>query len=47
MPIVEQNVGFALQLADRYSVLTRSEIVAEGAAATGDTEHMIQAHLRV
>ena len=33
MLIVEQNVSFALQVADRYSVLKRGEIVAEGDAA--------------
>jgi len=47
MLIVEQNVGFALEVADRYSVLNRGEIVAEGAAADGDAEHSIHAHLRV
>ena len=47
MLIVEQNVGFALQVADRYSVLKRGEIVAEGAAAAGDAEQTIHAHLRV
>jgi branched-chain amino acid transport system ATP-binding protein len=47
MLIVEQNVGFALEVADRYSVPNRGEIVAEGAAADGDAEHSIHAHLRV
>jgi ABC-type branched-subunit amino acid transport system ATPase component len=47
MLIVEQNVGFALEVADRYSVLNRGEVVAEGAASDGDAEHAIHAHLRV
>ena len=47
MLIVEQNVGFALQVADRYSVLKRGEIVAEGAAADGDAAQTIHAQLRV
>jgi ABC-type branched-subunit amino acid transport system ATPase component len=47
MLIVEQNVGFALQVADRYSVLKRGEIVAEGATNAPDAEHTIHAHLRV
>ncbi len=47
MLIVEQNVGFALQVADRYSVLKRGEIVAEGATDAPDAEHTIHAQLRV
>jgi ABC-type branched-subunit amino acid transport system ATPase component len=47
MLIVEQNVGFALHVADRYSVLKRGEIVAEGAAGAADAEQTIHAHLRV
>ncbi len=47
MLIVEQNVGFALQVADRYSVLKRGEVVAEGATAAADAEQTIHAHLRV
>ena len=47
MLIVEQNVGFALQVADRYSVLKRGEIVAEGTVADGDAEQTIHAQLRV
>lgn len=47
MLIVEQNVGFALQVADRYSVLKRGEIVAEGAARAADAEQTIHAQLRV
>ena len=33
MLVVEQNVGFALSVADRYAVLKRGEIVDEGAVA--------------
>jgi branched-chain amino acid transport system ATP-binding protein len=47
MLIVEQNVEFALQVADRYSVLKRGEIVAEGATDATDAEHTIHAQLRV
>jgi len=47
MLIVEQNVSFALQVADRYSVLARGEIVAEGDAVDGEAAHAIHAHLRV
>jgi len=37
----------ALRLADRYSVLKRGEIVAEGDTAAADAEETIHAHLRV
>ena len=47
MLVVEQNVAFALQVADRYGVLKRGEIVAEGAAADRDAEQTIHAQLRV
>lgn len=47
MLIVEQHVDFALRVADRYSVLKRGEIVAEGATAAADAEATIHAHLRV
>lgn len=47
MLLVEQNVGFALQVADRYSVLKRGEIVAEGATDAADAEHTIHEQLRV
>jgi branched-chain amino acid transport system ATP-binding protein len=47
MLIVEQNVGFVLQVADRYSVLKRGEVVAEGATAAADAEATIHEHLRV
>jgi branched-chain amino acid transport system ATP-binding protein len=47
MLIVEQNVGFVLQVADRYSVLKRGAVVAEGATAAADAETTIHEHLRV
>jgi branched-chain amino acid transport system ATP-binding protein len=47
MLIVEQNVGFALQVADRYSVLKRGEIVAEGLAGAPDAAQTIHAQLQV
>jgi branched-chain amino acid transport system ATP-binding protein len=47
MLIVEQNVGFALQVADRYSVLKRGEVVAEGAAGAADAAQTIHAQLHV
>ena len=47
MLIVEQNVPFALQVADRYSVLKRGEIVAAGAASDVDAERVIRDQLRV
>ena len=47
MLIVEQNVGFALQVADRYSVLKRGEIVAEGATLASNAEQTIHSQLQV
>jgi ABC-type branched-subunit amino acid transport system ATPase component len=47
MLIVEQNVGFALQAADRYSVIQRGEVVAEGAAGAADAAQIIHAQLHV
>jgi branched-chain amino acid transport system ATP-binding protein len=45
--LVEQNVRFALSLADRYAVLARGEIVAEGAASATDAEGQVADHLAV
>lgn len=45
--IVEQNVAFALSLADRYAVLKIGEIAAEGSASEPGAAERIQAHLRV
>lgn len=47
MLIVEQNVAFALQVADRYSVLKRGQIVADGAASAADAAQTIHEQLRV
>jgi branched-chain amino acid transport system ATP-binding protein len=45
--LVEQNVRFALSLADRYAVLTRGEIVDSGRAGDADAEARIADHLSV
>jgi ABC-type branched-subunit amino acid transport system ATPase component len=45
--LVEQNVRFALSLADRYAVLARGEIVAEGPAEAADAEGQVAEHLSV
>lgn len=45
--LVEQNVRFALSLADRYAVLARGEIVDAGRARDLDSETRIAAHLSV
>ncbi len=47
MLIIEQNVDFALQVADRYTVLKRGEIAAQGVASAGDAQEIIHRHLRV
>lgn len=39
--LIEQNVHFALSLADRYAVLTRGEIAAAGDARAPDVEAQI------
>ena len=45
--IVEQNVPFALQVADRYVVQKQGELIDEGdAKAVGAAEHVF-GHLRV
>jgi branched-chain amino acid transport system ATP-binding protein len=45
--LVEQNVRFALSLADRYAVLARGEIVDEGPVGGGSAEARIAEHLSV
>ena len=45
--LVEQNVRFALSLADRYAVLARGEIVDEGDARAPDADARVASHLAV
>jgi branched-chain amino acid transport system ATP-binding protein len=45
--LIEQNLGFALSVADRYAVLTRGEIVAAGRFADPGAEASIHEHLAV
>ena len=45
--LVEQHVGFALRIADRYAVLKRGEKVAQGAAADPGAAADIAAHLQL
>jgi ABC-type branched-subunit amino acid transport system ATPase component len=45
--LVEQNVRFALAVADRYAVLARGEIVDGGATREPGVERRILAHLAV
>lgn len=45
--LIEQNVGFALQMADSYAVLKRGEIVDRGSAGEPGIEARINAHLTV
>ncbi len=47
MLIVEQNVRFALQVADRYVVLKQGELVDEGDAKAGGALDTVFDHLRV
>ena len=47
MLLVEQNVGFALAVADRYAVLKRGEIVVEGDTRAPGAAEIIRAQLRV
>ena len=47
MLLVEQNVGFALAVADRYAVLKRGAIVVEGATGDPGAAEAIRAQLRV
>ena len=44
--VVEQHISFALELADRYAVLERGEIVAEGLAEIA-THNEIERHMRL
>jgi branched-chain amino acid transport system ATP-binding protein len=45
--LIEQNVRFALQVADSYAVLKRGEIVDRGSAARPGIEAEINEHLTV
>jgi branched-chain amino acid transport system ATP-binding protein len=45
--LIEQNVRFALAVADRYAVLKAGEIVDRGAVADPGAEARIHAHLSV
>lgn len=45
--LVEQHVRFALTVADRFAVLTRGQVVAEGLASDPSARAMIEDHLRV
>jgi branched-chain amino acid transport system ATP-binding protein len=45
--LIEQNVRFALSLADRYAVLARGEIVASGQVGEPGAEAAINEHLAV
>ena len=47
MLIVEQNVPFALKVADRFVVLKQGEIVDEGNARAGEAVEQVFNHLRV
>lgn len=47
MLIVEQNVGFALDVADRYLVLKQGEVIDEGSARGAHASQTILDHLRV
>lgn len=47
MLLVEQNVGFALAVADRYAVLKRGTIVVEGATSDPGAAEAIRVQLRV
>ena len=47
MLIVEQNVPFALKVADRYLLLKQGEIIEDGDAKGIDVKETIFAHLRV
>jgi branched-chain amino acid transport system ATP-binding protein len=45
--LIEQNVRFALSVADRYAVLARGEVVDAGGAGDADAEARIADHLSV
>ena len=45
--LVEQNLPFALSVADRYAILKIGEIVEQGDAAHADTAATLEQHLRI
>jgi ABC-type branched-subunit amino acid transport system ATPase component len=45
--LVEQNVGFALGLADRYAILKVGEIAETGEAKNAGTLEAVRGHLSV
>ena len=45
--VVEQNVSFALSLADRYAVLKLGEIADEGTAGEENAAARVQDQLRL
>jgi ABC-type branched-subunit amino acid transport system ATPase component len=47
MLLVEQNVPFAFSLADRFAVLKRGEIVAQGSVSDQNARAVVEDHLRV
>jgi len=47
MLIIEQNVPFALQVADRYLVLKQGEIIASGETDSAESAESVMRHLRV
>jgi branched-chain amino acid transport system ATP-binding protein len=47
MLIIEQNIPFALQVADRFLVLKQGEIVDEGDAGAADAAECVFDHLRL
>lgn len=47
MLIVEQNVPFAVQVADRYAILKQGELIDEGPARAAGAVEAVFGHLRV
>ena len=47
MLLIEQNVAFALQVADRYLVLKQGEFVDQGGAKSASAPAEIFKHLKV
>jgi amino acid/amide ABC transporter ATP-binding protein 2, HAAT family (TC 3.A.1.4.-) len=45
--LVEQNVPFALQVADRYLIIKQGELVEEGPAKRDGAAELVFGHLRV